>query len=139
MRLCTSDDNVVQYLDLDKSLEHPLEVLDDEAGGAQEIRAVNPWLTYGQPLHLAREFGLQQAVRHPRRAAAAAVQAAAHRATLNCAELPGRARPAFVSAVGARRSQPVFDLNMNRKDNWVKPEMLKRMLNPGGGGECSVM
>ena len=37
-------------------------------------------------------------------------------------------------------SQPkVFDLNMNRKDNWVKPEMLKRMLNPGGGGGCSVM
>ena len=24
----------------------------------REIRAVNPWLTYGQPLHLAREFGL---------------------------------------------------------------------------------
>ena len=34
-------------------------MLDDERGEAQEIHALNPWLTYGPPLHLAREFGLK--------------------------------------------------------------------------------
>ena len=35
------------------------QVLDDERGEAQEIYAFNPWLTYGPPLHRAREFGLK--------------------------------------------------------------------------------
>ena len=54
IRLCTNDDNVVEYWsDLDRSLEASLEVLDDEAGEAAEIAAAGQrWLTYGPPLHL---------------------------------------------------------------------------------------
>ena len=33
-------------------------VIDDLSGEAQEIHKVNPWLTYGEPLHRLREFGV---------------------------------------------------------------------------------
>jgi hypothetical protein len=59
LRLCTSDDRVVEYWNsVDKELELNMEVLDDFAGEAREIHKVNPWLTYGEPLHRMREFGV---------------------------------------------------------------------------------
>jgi hypothetical protein len=59
LRLCTNDDRVVEYWNqVDKELELNMEVLDDFAGEAREIHKVNPWLTYGEPLHRMREFGV---------------------------------------------------------------------------------
>jgi len=59
VRLCTNDFRVVKYWNkIDRELEmENITILDDICGEADEIYSVNPWLTYGEPLHRAREFG----------------------------------------------------------------------------------
>ena len=58
IRLCTNEDNVVDYYgDVDKNLELKLDTLDDLFGEAEEVNHSNKWLTYGLPLQRFREFG----------------------------------------------------------------------------------
>jgi hypothetical protein len=59
IRLCTDSDEILNYwADLDNDLDVDMDVLDDLEGEAKEIMRVNPWLTYGEPLHRIREFGI---------------------------------------------------------------------------------
>lgn len=59
IRLCTHDKKVVDYWNnIDKILHLEMDVLDDFSGEAKEVHAHNPWLTYGEPLHRMREFGV---------------------------------------------------------------------------------
>jgi len=58
VRLCTDEDEVIDYWNnIDGELELEMDVLDDVEGEAKEVRAVNDFLFYGEPLHRMREFG----------------------------------------------------------------------------------
>jgi hypothetical protein len=59
VRLCTDDESVVNYWNgIDEHLEIDMEVLDDMLGESTEIHPENPWLTYSEPFHRMREFGV---------------------------------------------------------------------------------
>lgn len=58
IRLCTSDDDLVDYWNnVDQDLELEMDVLDDLHAEAIEIAGWNAWLNYGPELHKLREFG----------------------------------------------------------------------------------
>jgi Mg-chelatase subunit ChlD len=59
IRLCTDDSNVVNYWNnIDRDLELEIDILDDISGEAREIHSANSWITYGEPLHRLREWGV---------------------------------------------------------------------------------
>jgi hypothetical protein len=59
IKLCTDDSDVVHYWNnVDEQLDLDLDVLNDLRGEAVRVHGCNPWLTYGQPLHRLREFGV---------------------------------------------------------------------------------
>jgi hypothetical protein len=59
IRLCTDDERIVNYWNnIDSQLELEMDVLDDLFGEGEEVVEGNPWITYGEPLHRMREFGI---------------------------------------------------------------------------------
>eukprot|EP00607_Mallomonas_marina_P008862 CAMPEP_0182424318 /NCGR_PEP_ID=MMETSP1167-20130531/10517_1 /TAXON_ID=2988 /ORGANISM="Mallomonas Sp, Strain CCMP3275" /LENGTH=333 /DNA_ID=CAMNT_0024604043 /DNA_START=145 /DNA_END=1142 /DNA_ORIENTATION=+ len=59
IRLCTEEEEICDYWNnIDKELELDMDVLDDIVTEAEEVTKVNKWLTYGEPLHRLREFGI---------------------------------------------------------------------------------
>jgi hypothetical protein len=59
IRLCTDQDEIVRYWSgIDDQLELNMDVIDDPVGEGKEIQRLNNWLTYAEPLHRLREFGV---------------------------------------------------------------------------------
>ena len=57
--MCTDEKNVREYWNsVDNDLELDMDVLDDIQAEAEEIFEFNPWLTYGEPIHKLREWGV---------------------------------------------------------------------------------
>lgn len=58
IRICCDTPEIIEYWNgIDGELEIDMDVLDDIAGEAEEIKSANPWLRYSEPLHKLREFG----------------------------------------------------------------------------------
>lgn len=61
--MCTDEGEITEYWNsLDQELELEMDVLDDLYGEAVEVHKQNKWLTYGEPLHRLREWGVQVAL-----------------------------------------------------------------------------
>ena len=141
IRLCTNEDNVVDYWNgIDDDLELEMDVLDDLIGEAKEVTRFNPWITYGEPLHRLRESGCRvKAFDHLDERRLIATEIHSCMPIIIGGKIDEYVHPdldfaAYVSSVSAavQRAPDVWDPLARRMNPWIKTNRLK------GGGCCSI-
>ena len=65
VRFCTDELEVSEYWhNISAQLDIHINILDDLEASGNEVAENNTWLTYGEPLHRAREFGIMETAIH---------------------------------------------------------------------------
>eukprot|EP00636_Phaeomonas_parva_P011574 CAMPEP_0118850484 /NCGR_PEP_ID=MMETSP1163-20130328/312_1 /TAXON_ID=124430 /ORGANISM="Phaeomonas parva, Strain CCMP2877" /LENGTH=398 /DNA_ID=CAMNT_0006782695 /DNA_START=193 /DNA_END=1389 /DNA_ORIENTATION=+ len=140
LRLCTDEEDVVDFFnDFDSLVEVPLDVLDDLHGEAKEVTEHQPWLNYGIPLHLTREFGVDDKIFDLLDERPLHLEEMARFLTMIFGErLPDVYdwKP-FLTAVKAvnERTQPVYNPMTGKVQPWVN---LRRLNQVYGKGSCVI-
>jgi hypothetical protein len=146
VRLCTNVDNIVEYWNkMDKELEIEMDILDDFLEEAKAVNELNPWLTYGKPIHQMREWGMRVPDLDYLDETKLTPQQMSNVCRLllfgsKSKELPAPADwEKFVQILGAaKHAEPkVFDPVRRRNAGWINMRKLETLYGPGG--QCSIM
>lgn len=143
VRLCTDEEQIVEYWNnIDGDVEVDMDVLDDVAGEAAEVYAVNPWINYCMPIHRCREWGLHRKVfdlLDERKLTSGEMrdfmELVFREPNLPYAEQNWKAFEARVVAA-SQREKMSWDCNRGKFKHIVSPSRLRRCY---AGGQCSIM
>eukprot|EP01040_Poterioochromonas_malhamensis_P013673 gene13673-15070_t len=140
IRLCTDEEKIVNYWNsIDNDLELDMDVLDDLEAEAKEIEEVNHWLTYGEPLHQLREFGIPiKEIDLLDEATLTLDQIRLFASLLRVTDYPHPEEdwPAFVRVVNKRQraSGRTWSPINKRQSNWIETAKIKGSQRGSKGG-----
>jgi len=147
IRLCTGEERICEYWsNIDKQLEIDMDVLDDLEEEAKEIHKVNDWITYGEPLHRLREFGiilkdmdmLDETALSPdqMRSVMAVLLTGGPASEVPHPAMDWSAFTGFVKPINDTLPKTWSPMTKSMQ-TWVLMSQLQRKYGPGGGGASS--
>lgn len=145
IRLCTDDDKIVNYWNnIDSQLELEMDILDDLFGEAAEVQGANPWLTYAEPMHRLREWGVHlrelDLIDEGKLGVSQMYTIANILSPASEGQLPNPEIDFsdFLNAIkmGQVTEEKVFNAETMKKEYWLRTNKLKSMYGPSGG--CTI-